>query len=757
MSNRARTLWAYIGIIETIVVVTTMVMVSLSNASASFDSTQGIISVGFALVHGALFIFCSFLVLIVTLANDFSHTTASVRSAFWIWTAIVEAALFAISVHFITVNDLRSTLLALGSWLLGMAAGFLLLNRIGHRLYHNSLQDVQRLEAERQQKWPSWRVAIDRELNERLRATQGTTSIIPDHSWDWASVKYISESQQSDLEYQNRILVYRRANLLIRWRDQWNAMYSGESHTESSILRDSLEQLAMSTSQLLELELSSISTQFDLSTGTFQLDTRRAFSNTRLPDQLSVILLLDRPTSEIYYRFCDLCVQASGISRIALLITSDSVSTELDRLDFREKMRAYACDVVIATRSDIWQVLVDNQPSDTLLRLLVSQIDPRRLSPYETKGGTSSSMFFGREIEMRELTDHLGSTSYALVAGRRYGKTSILNYLYNNRLPAAGYSAIYHDCSWTPTYQTLLVELSKATLISEHRSFDTGDQQHQPAFATPVDPNSDHPTSLVSLIQSRQGGRGLVLLLDEADKLIPDDREHGWRLFSELRHLSSSRLAQVVIAGERVLHAAIHDPQSPLFNFGNVLLLGPLDISAVRELVTMPMRKILIDFADETGAVDKIYRVTGGHPSVVQLLCARIIKLLNKESDRQISDAHIDRVISEFDFVRNDLLSAYLDAATSLEKLICILMIADSRVRSSKAIRDTLSTRCGLQLPVSSIDDALRRLIELRCLLHASPRGYEFSTPSFPSVVLPALNPDELIERYLEELGASPI
>jgi hypothetical protein len=69
-------------------------------------------------------------------------------------------------------------------------------------------------------------------------------------------------------------------------------------------------------------------------------------------------------------------------------------------------------------------------------------------------------MFFGREKELREITEHAAVANYILLGGRRVGKTSIMKRLERMRLPAAGFQPLYHDCSFTPSQAELVQALA---------------------------------------------------------------------------------------------------------------------------------------------------------------------------------------------------------------------------------------------------------------------------------------------------------
>jgi hypothetical protein len=323
--------------------------------------------------------------------------------------------------------------------------------------------------------------------------------------------------------------------------------------------------------------------------------------------------------------------------------------------------------------------------------------------------------------------------SYAIVGGRRIGKSSLLGCLHRVRLSAAGFCTIYYDCSPTPTYEAFL-----AAAIRDW----------QPE-APP-----DAPATFGDFFQSPPTEKPLVLLLDEADKLVPTDRAGGWRLFAALRALASSGYVQVVLSGERTLRNALRDPLSPLFNFANEMLLGPLDFRAVGELVTRPMRQLEIELLDEKAIVDRIWAFTSGHPNVVQRLCHRLIERLNEQGTRRITLDDVNMIIKDPGFQRDDFLSTYWEAATALEKIISLLMADDDGVRTLSTVRQALIKRCGLRPRAREVDDALQRLVDLRSILKRTPTGYEFAVTAFPRVVAGTMTLDDMLEVWVEDYAA---
>ena len=90
------------------------------------------------------------------------------------------------------------------------------------------------------------------------------------------------------------------------------------------------------------------------------------------------------------------------------------------------------------------QILQAAAPEEELRGLILRQAT--RLSPFMIVGPVPPSMFFGRERELRAITDYLeAGRSCAVIGGRRYGKTSVLLRLHGKLLPDLGFRTLYLD------------------------------------------------------------------------------------------------------------------------------------------------------------------------------------------------------------------------------------------------------------------------------------------------------------------------
>ncbi len=370
------------------------------------------------------------------------------------------------------------------------------------------------------------------------------------------------------------------------------------------------------------------------------------------------------------------------------------------------------------------------EPTRILRSLLLSHLNLTSVSPFITTGPVSPLKFFGRERELRMIADQAGNTSFVVVGGRRIGKSSMLRRLYARDLFTKGFSTLYFDCSITAT----VTDFKQANL---------------PEWLPRRPADSIH--TFGDLLSAPPLDHRIVLLLDEADKLIPADQATGWTLFNEFRALINSGRAQMVLSGERVLNQALQDATSPLYNFANKILLGPLDFGAVKELVTQPLKELEIELVDEHTIISRIWSFTSGHPNIVQRLCKRLIEGLDRQGIRRITLDDVIGVVEDPTFQRDDFLSTFWENMTYLEKIISLLMADEESVRTLATVRETLERRCDLRPRASEVDRALQHLVELRSILRRSPTGYEFAVEAFPRVVAGTMTLSDMLEVLVED------
>lgn len=552
--------------------------------------------------------------------------------------------------------------------------------------------------------------------------------------WKVSVQKYIQRHRNVQIRYneRQRAIVTDCAGTLMDFNKLWHRLHLPQTPSQ-------VDPVTLETLDLLARTLSGTVTPIP------EADLQRRGKlyvldltpwNSPLPSQLPVLIWLadDIPTmEEIRQLHHQLLTQFESIKNIAVFIdlATDYPSRSTVMRELFDRLRdVFAYDFTLFGYKEIASVLIAKDTRAMWASLILPHVNLISISPFILTGPAPDAMFFGRESEMREIAERVTSNSYVLIAGRRFGKSSALLRLHRIRLPAAGFRTIYHDCSVTPTSKALL-------------SAALHDWQPEP----PPNP----PTTFGEFLQSPPNDKPLVLFLDEADKLVPADRADGWQLFNKLRALSTSGRAQVVLSGERTLRDALRDPKSPLFNFPNEILLGPLDRRAAEELITRPMKQLGIELTTKTAIIRRIYAFTSGHPNIVQRLCHRLIELLNVQGTRRITLTDVDAIIEDPGFQRDDFLSTYWESATPLERIVSLLMADDGDVRTLSAVRQVLAERCDLHPQARDVDAALQRLTDLRSILKRTPSGYTFAVEAFPRVVAGRMTLDDMLETLTEE------
>ncbi len=491
----------------------------------------------------------------------------------------------------------------------------------------------------------------------------------------------------------------------------------------------------------------------------FVLDTSIVFAETQLPASLPIAYSIDRvPTWDNVeqLRRSLLTEGMQGIVSILLLVLPVEKVSDDDLRSLLRTSRSHSLDLVFVGFQDLKDIVLSQDTRRALRKIVLASIQLRSgLSPFVETGPTTAPMFFGRERKLRDIVEKADVASFAIIGGRRIGKTSMLLRLYQTHLPQEGFRTIYYDCSSTLSYQDFLSESIRGWYPS---------------------PPKDAPNTFSDLLESPLMDKPLVLLLDEADQLVSIDRAEGWRMFHTLRKTANYGQMKFVFAGEHELQKALRDADSPLFNFANEVRLGRLEVSAVNELVTRSMRQLEIELVDESAIVRQIYDFTSGHPNVVQRLCRRLIDRLGDRDDRRITSDDVKAITDDPQFQREDFLSTYWESATLLEQIISLLMVSGkggstSRTERAKRkldeifdvgidngsintlseVQQALNERCDLHPTLREIDNALDRLVNLRSILQRTATGYEFAVEAFPRVVVGTLTLADMLEVLVED------
>ena len=275
------------------------------------------------------------------------------------------------------------------------------------------------------------------------------------------------------------------------------------------------------------------------------------------------------------------------------------------------------------------------------------------LNPYApgTPLRRHSQLFYGRE----DIFDFITNTAsrldqqqiLILVGQRRTGKTSTLlrlgNHLPEELMPVyidcqslgvvEGMAALFHDIAWLIS-DALLERAIEITVPDMSTWQENPTNYFQRQFIPQVLANLPPETRLLFVFDEFEAFEDLV----KRDILPPT-------LFTYLRHLMQhGRRLSFVFVGTRRLEEMTSSYWSVLFNIALYKQIGFLNEDAAIRLITEPVAPNII--YDDL-ALDKILRVTAGHPYFLQLVCYTLVNRANKEKSGYVTISDVNAAIDE--------------------------------------------------------------------------------------------------------------
>ncbi|WP_437971095.1 protein kinase [Sorangium sp. So ce260] len=411
--------------------------------------------------------------------------------------------------------------------------------------------------------------------------------------------------------------------------------------------------------------------------------------------------------------------QLPGYFIVLVAVPSPDGASGASKLRDRINGSPYRYDFVVLDREELASLAIANEARRFVEMILDQGTDPGSLSPYITRGAVPENMFFGREREVKALTQGIGTRSFAVVAGRRMGKSSILQRVQRALATDPRYEPLYASCEDRPTWGDFLAMLAgdgvAATVAAE-----------DPALVRPQ----------IAALRARAGGRTVVFLLDEIDALLAHDAARDGRLFRALRAVAQEGLCRFVFSGSRTLYRKLHDPGSPFFNFCEEILLRPLDHKAVEAIVRKPMQQLGFKLPDPQRFVAEIERVTSSHPNLVQIVCHQLVA---GSLDRRVTVAEVGRIAAQRETQREFTETAWSDT-TPFERIVSLLSTGPT---FSLAELLAEARRRGFH-DEGRVLDALE-MLDLYSLVAYDEDRYRFAMAAYPEMVRQSQDVEALI------------
>ena len=329
-----------------------------------------------------------------------------------------------------------------------------------------------------------------------------------------------------------------------------------------------------------------------------------------------------------------------------------------------------------------------------------------------------SALFFGREDLFQFVAENAGKlvqrNVLILMGQRRTGKTSALlrleAYLPPHVLPVyidcqslgvtPGMPAFFHDIAWLVS--DALAARGIDLPVPEPEAWQanpTGmfERQFLPAARAAVPPH----TTFLMVFDEFEAFENLV-----GDGLLPPT------LFTYLRHLMQHGEGMgFVFAGTRRLEEMTTDYWSVLFNIALYRQIDFLDRDAAIRLITEPVAPNLI--YDDL-ALEKILRVTAGHPYFLQLVCYTLVNRANAEGSGYVTINDVNAGLEEM-LRLGEVHFAYIwQRSTPVERalLTAVAHLMDRDLPFRPAELQQYLADYGIHLAPTEVIAGLNRLVE---------------------------------------------
>ncbi len=341
------------------------------------------------------------------------------------------------------------------------------------------------------------------------------------------------------------------------------------------------------------------------------------------------------------------------------------------------------------------------------------------------------TMFFGRDDVYAWLRQHLRGryqdNVIVLYGERRSGKTSVL-YQMAEQLGDATYVPVLLDLQGMAMegLDGFLWEIARKIVLSL-RGVEGVPLLDRPSRRD-FEENARHEFEEVFLppIVAVLGERRLLLMFDETNRL--EEKLEAGNLPPEaigyLRSLiqHASHINFIFSIGNRVEEA--RQKTSELFNLAVYRKISFLDQDFAEDLITKPVAK---HYSYTRPAIDKILRLTSGHPYYTQLLCHNLFARWSEHKPPQLDVADVEAVLPDIIEQATPNLQFAWDDSTPVEKAILAAMAATMPRYRAGLLRRNLEkslNKANLYPPRRDVTTGLKRLFERDIINNQEP--YEF-------------------------------
>jgi GAF domain-containing protein len=327
---------------------------------------------------------------------------------------------------------------------------------------------------------------------------------------------------------------------------------------------------------------------------------------------------------------------------------------------------------------------------------------------------TGSPLFIGREDVVGFIQENLAAThrnNLVLIGQRRTGKTSLLK-----QLPArlgADYLPVYLDG------QSLSLDPGMANFFLNLATEITFAMEDYGLIPPEMPDFTDSPAATFErgfLLPARKiiGERHLLLLFDEFEELETAVRRGNLEpsVFGFLRHMiQHGERISVIFCGTHRMEELASDYWNVLFNISLYRHVGFLEKEEAQRLIQEPVAELGMRYDDL--ALDKIWRITAGHPYFLQLLCHSLVNRHNKTKRSYMTIADVNAALDDI-IASGEAHFIYLWTQATPEERLVLAAISRSMPLTGRTtvvqVQDFLEER-GIHMDRAAIDTALHKLV----------------------------------------------
>ncbi len=263
---------------------------------------------------------------------------------------------------------------------------------------------------------------------------------------------------------------------------------------------------------------------------------------------------------------------------------------------------------------------------------------------------TGSPLFFGRQDVVQFIQTNLSAShrnNLVLIGQRRTGKTSLLKQLpkrlNDDILPVyLDGQTLGLDPGMPNFFLNLATEIAFAL---EDRGFEIAppvleDFQASPAGAFEKD--------FLPRVRQQIGERHLLIMFDEFEELETAVKRGDLEtsIFGFLRHLIQHQPnLSVIFCGTHRLEQLASDYWNILFNISLYQHIAYLSREEAQRLIQEPVAPFGMSYDDL--ALDKIWRISAGHPYFLQLLCHSLVNQHNRTERSYVTIADVNAALDD--------------------------------------------------------------------------------------------------------------